>query len=386
MKEGGRSLSRINNFAEDLLVQLEYGEYPGENTRITKLRKPSASRTGGIEFSAYVYDLNNELLVDTPIQIYVKSDQGISILEVDSDSEGLITVEGLNFTGTAEFTFRTTGSDTKSRLVKAMRTVRKETFNLPAEQKITKPSPTKGFSGNPDRMPYDTVGLIRLDEATVSERRISLVKEMKSIHGIVIPGKRVIFQDHAKPKSLDQLLMEIPGVRIQGLGGMDPKVSVPQGRGQVMWVIDGYMLPQDFDGSVLGYPINSTGPIRDFTSHTDIDRIDLLVGNDAALFGSRGSGGVIVITTRTGNDVEFIDRKQARLLVRGYEPRVDFDSYMEELSRREKERATLLYWNPEFNTSRDGTLDLEIPSAFEGAENFKINYSLRPADLIDGPK
>lgn len=372
-----RNQTRLNNFIQDLLVQIEYGDDPF-NSRIKK-HNPSLSPeiVDGIDFSAYVYDLNNKLLVDTPVQIYIKSEQGVSIMEVSSDSEGYINIQNLDFTGTAEFTFRTEGGDTKSRLVKAIPAEKEVTFNIPQAPQSRRKTQSKGTKSESTNFVTDTVGLIQLDEATVTDRRISLAKGIKSIYGIIIPGKRVIFQDHARPKSLAQLLMEMPGVSIKGIGGMDPKVSVPQGRGQVMWVIDGYMLPQDFDGSVLGYPINSIGPIRDFTNHTDIDRIDLLVGNDAAIYGSRGSGGVIVITTRTGGDVEYINRKDARLLVKGYEPKIDFKDYLQKLSRREQQRSTLLYWNPDLKTDENGEENVSIPSTINN-KKLRFNYSISP--------
>ncbi|WP_445383377.1 hypothetical protein [Robiginitalea sp. IMCC43444] len=51
------------------------------------------------------------------------------------------------------------------------------------------------------------------------------------------------------------------------------------------------------DGLIIG---NSYSRVRDVVQPVDVDKIVALSGADASFYGSRGSNGVIVITTRNG--------------------------------------------------------------------------------------
>jgi len=332
-----RNHIRSKNFVEDLYLQIKFGENRTNIDPRNKVYGEIHKISEGIRLSVYVYDLNNNLLENTAIQIFVKSDRGVSILEARSDAEGFVEIQNLDFTGTANFTFRTKGSDTKSRLVRAIPAEKEIKFVLSSDLKSSKDEKPVEAITESTRIPNDTLGLIKLDDATVTDvKRINKIKGVKSIYGIEIPGKRVMYQDHERPKSLAQLLVEIPGVFIINGDGIDQRIDIPRVQNQVTWVIDGYILPMDTDGTIYGYPFNSLLPVQDFVTDKDIDRIDLLLGPDASIFGSRSSGGVISITTRWGNELEYIDRKDAALSIKGYEPQIDFESYIEKSIRKEK--------------------------------------------------
>lgn len=373
--EGTQNQSRSKNFIKDLYLQIEYGKNETNVISNNDFFEQIGNNKEGIEITAHVYDLNNNLLENTPIQVFIKSDGGISILEVQSDSQGFIEIQNLDFTGTAEFTFRTEGSDTKSRLVKAI-PVKKETrlFNSP---NLRRSGGKENEMGKDESIGIynDTTGLIVLEEAVVEEKRINRIKGVKSIYGIEIPGKRVKYQDAKKPKSLAQLLREMPGVYVTNEDGTDLRVNIPRLKDPVLWVIDGYALPQDFDGRTLGYPMNSLLPVLEVLRDEDIDRIDLLIGADASIFGTRASGGVFSITTRSGAETEYINRKEARLFVKGYEPKIDFETYMNQLSKREKEKSTLLYWNPTLETDEKGQCVITLSTIPKDLKDLRINYS-----------
>ena len=366
---------RLKNFIQDLYVQIVYGEDRPNNILKKNIVSPVPKIVEGIRFSAYVYDFNNKLLKNSPIQIYVRSDQGVSILEVKSDSQGFIQIENLDFTGTAEFIFRTEGADTKSRLVKAIPIDKEEESIISPGIVYEKDGKTEPAITGARQMLPDTAGLIQLDEATITDNKINKIKGVKSIYGIEIPGKRVTYQDPKRPKTFAQLLVEMPGVFVRNVGGTDDRISIPRVSGQVMWVIDGYMLPQDPGGTILDYPLNSLGPVQDFLNYQDIDRIDLLLGPDAAIFGVRAAAGVISITTRTGADNEFINRKDARLFIKGYEAIVDFESYKQDLSRRQQDRVRLLYWNPNLETNHNGEGVITISNTELDFDQIRIGFS-----------
>ena len=93
----------------------------------------------------------------------------------------------------------------------------------------------------------------------------------------------------------------------------------------------------------------------------DIERIELLKGPEASIFGSRAAGGVFIIYTRTGNELEYVRRKDGQLVFEGYTTTLDFEEYKESLSRRKEEKINLLYWNPQLETDENGEATITIP-------------------------
>lgn len=72
----------------------------------------------GLDLFGYAYDLNNELLKNTKLQMLSTSDIAVQALEVETDAMGRIRVENLQLMGENKLVFRTKGEDTSSRLVK----------------------------------------------------------------------------------------------------------------------------------------------------------------------------------------------------------------------------------------------------------------------------
>ena len=86
---------------------------------------------------------------------------------------------------------------------------------------------------------------------------------------------------------------------------------------------------------------------------TSIDKIEILKGPEAAVFGSRGANGVVSVFTKRGGYVEDIQEGVPGTVmekIKGFEPFREFYSpeYTDEnvLSEAPDYRTTL-YWNPE---------------------------------------
>src|SRR5690606_19096739 len=168
----------------------------------------------------------------------------------------------------------------------------------------------------------------------VVERKLEKQKYTPSIYGINVPPQRVKYQDFERPRSILQMLAELPGVVVNGAETLYPSVRVISASGPVLWVLDGFPLAQVGGGTHFGTaPLNSLNHIMAMVSAQSIERIELLVGADAAIFGSRGSGGVFVVYTRNGSEQEQIQRKEGQLVFEGYTPALDFEEYREGLPR-----------------------------------------------------
>ena len=108
-------------------------------------------------------------------------------------------------------------------------------------------------------------------------------------------------------------------------------------------------------------------------------KIELLLGPEAAIFGSRANGGVLLVHTRTGSNIERTMRKDAQLTFQGYEADIDFNDYMQDQSRKAKKAVNTLYWNPQIQTDEEGKAVVRL-SAPDVDESLYIKASTITTD------
>ena len=136
-----------------------------------------------------------------------------------------------------------------------------------------------------------------------------------------------------------ELLQEVPGVFIKHIpenGSINPRAFI---RGAVSIeyevpaaiAVDGTLLDGEYDLEVIPMP--------------DIARVDIFKTGQTALWGARGGGGVISITTKAGNlDKELLSLGRTvhqRITPLGYQPASDFESAVGYRNKR------TVYWNPQ---------------------------------------
>ncbi len=337
------ALSRQDLFLQDLqaLTDPRTGDYPRD------IKYPVQR---GLELIGYAYDLNNKLLVNTPIQVVASNDSTLILNEVETDASGMLKLDNLNFYGEVPLVFRTRGDDTRSNLVRIE----------PLHEEIRSSAdsdrdPGKKRSGiqSVETTPWtdiDTSGLIALNEAVIQARKLE-TKESPSVYNVT--PYRSVKQDPEKPVPTEILMSRMPGVFVSGqIGGgaeLAPRIFIPRvatAAGPILWVVDGFILG-NLDGQ--DHPFN-------LVPYSDIDRIELIIGADASIFGSRGAGGVFALYTRSGSGLDYIPRKDASLAFRGFEPRVAFSPEKTGVGKGRRQSATpkSLYWDPSIQTDANG--------------------------------
>lgn len=334
----------------------------------------------GLEVIGYAYDLNNNLLVDTQIQIMVLNNKTMNYIEAKTGSNGLLKIKGLQVEGNTTLVFRTKGKDTKTNLVKVVMAedweIMEPTYSFNDLNNIEGPAEIWSPSGQI----IDSTGLIELEEVQVNEIKPRVKKSIESVYGIDIPESRTKYQNPEKPKSIPQMISEIPGVTVSGMGEFVPTVKINRasGAGPVLFVVDGIPLSQ---GSGSGYgesffdkAENSLVPLINRVSAVDVERIELMVGADASIYGSRASGGVILVYTRSGEDSSYIPREEGKIVLSGYEPVIDFETYQNELSKKYRKESSLLYWNPKLETDKNGEVIITLPPSID-FKNIRIEAS-----------
>ena len=140
--------------------------------------------------------------------------------------------------------------------------------------------------------------------------------------------------------TLEELLRDVPGVFIKqapvdGSTTLEPQVYIRgatsiSGGGPAAIAIDGTILDGEYDLRVIQIP--------------DVARVDIFKTGQTILWGTRGSSGVISITTKRGDlDTELLDDRNtvhSTVVPLGYQPSSDF---LTETAYRTKRTA---YWNP----------------------------------------
>ncbi len=308
----------------------------------------------GLEFYGQAYNLNNSLLINTKVQILITTPNDVFAKETVTNSDGLFKLTGLQITGEANMVFRTVGEDTKTKLVKVVpyefeipplnseeKALSRDTENLKKSKQVLPKKPMVEFSPT-----EETDGLIVLDEITLVATR-SFQKTKPTRYDL--KATRVIYQNKEKPKTIPQLFLNIPGVQVVGLGTLDPSISIPRaaGLGPLLWVIDGFPLVQS----------TNLRDIINLLSYSDVEHIEILIGAEASIYGSRAAGGVIQIFTRSGSEEEYFSRKDAQVIYQGFHESISFDTYLENNSQKRKnleDSNTTLYWNPDLQTDENG--------------------------------
>ncbi len=347
----------------------------------------------GLEFYGQAYDLNNSLLMDQNIQVVIFKGDNTVIQEVKTNSEGLFWLENLDFEGEVDMLFRTNGEDTYTNLVRVI----PFDYETP-ELKINYETASQPLAQNPkskqfiSKQRFENFEFKDKPERLIPLEGVTLTgdKKMKKITPSVynIEPTRVVYQNPKRPKTIPQLFLGMPGVQVEGLGDLYPSITIigNVGAGPVLWVVDGFPLSQAGNGGMStignGTIKHSLDEILDLVNFQDVERIELLTGPDASIFGSRASGGVILIYTRSGSyAAEVAVRKDAQLKFKGFQSAVPFEELMTSKRGKRTKKSSTLYWNPNLKTDANG--EVEVPFALVNSEQIILEVK---AVTNDGKK
>ncbi|BFP42447.1 Plug domain-containing protein [Flavobacteriaceae bacterium GF1] len=364
-------------FLNDLKALAQrFPEVPSEAYQNELPNQISYSFQNGLELYGQAYDLNNTLLSNEKIQILIKDKKDVEVREVDTNTDGLFTLTGLQFEGKVTMTFRREGDNPKEQLVKVI----PYQYELP-KLKMDKRSVVEG-SGQVQKsgqmIPQKRLSdfdfedkpsdLIPLEEVILEGQRV-LGKTSTSVYGI--EPDRMVHQNPERPKPIPQLFLGIPGIYVSGIGDLNPSLNIPSmaGLGPPLWVIDGFPLPRNSyiaPSAIGGAPTFQPSQLRevmDIVPYVAVERIELLLGPKAAVYGSRAAGGVILIYTKNGAySTEFVARNEAQLTFEGFQPTITVGDYRTPQNGRlaNTKSASTLYWNPLLTTDENGEASFEL--------------------------
>ena len=208
--------------------------------------------------------------------------------------------------------------------------------------------------------PDSTSGIV-LRNVTIEGRKPDL--GVPSLHGSSVSNvlRTRDFPNIGSYQNIFQLMQgRIPGVSVTSQAGTYSVVirgiSSITGSSAPLYILDGLLLN---DGDAL----LSIPP-------TDVERIEILKGAAAAIYGSRGGNGVIAVFTKRGNDYSTVPAAgvAVRRMPAYYRAR-EFYAPRYETSRQPHKpdpRATTLYWQPRLTVPASGRARVTFYTADQG--------------------
>lgn len=291
--------------------------------------------------------------------LYVKDQHQIFLVE-ETDEAGNFSFEGFDFADSVELVIQ--GTTAKgNRDVKVvmneggfMPQWSEETEFIAPDQLLATTEQFVNRSANQASVEQSQLGLkeMLLKEIVVQERREQIVEPFK-LHGradVVIDAKTLPVAPSGN--ILESLQGRIPGVQIYRSGMYDYR-AVIRGSGSPLYLIDG--VPVDASAMTM-------------VSQYDLDRIEVLKGPSAAIYGGRGGGGVIALyTKRGGPQYEEVEPSDNIILhtAHGFHKVREFYSpkYTAEGKTDLPDYRTTLYWNPNVQTNEEGRATVSFYTA-----------------------
>ena len=241
---------------------------------------------------------------------------------------------------------------------------------------------------------YESRKVTELDEVVVTEDKIEKSRNQSpSVYGQT-PDATLYTADHPAIQTVMQLVGLFPGVAVNG-----NTVSI-RNRGAPLWVLNGIPVYNDNPSMLtlaieaqeaargagqsdppLNYSLEQALapiPVPTFIQTMDtftVERIEILKGASAAIYGSRGANGVILIYTKKGEGQTYEPVLSPDFTISGHAAEKEFYSPKYNVKRDEHispdYRATL-YWTPNITTDANGKANLEFFNS-DAAEKIQVS-------------
>ena len=366
------------------LVMLTHGWRKFNWTEVweAQIQKKEFKFSKGLVLSGKARRLNGKPMGDATLNIIAKSGALLGMLSTKTTLDGKFVIPDFNFKDNTEIVFNAFSSNNKPVNVKV--TLDKNKITVPQSQFqsqwYTIPKETEdylAYSSTRTQMDafYDLDDITELDEVVVTEKKIEQGGS-PSIYGQTADAT-IYTADNVSAYTVLDLVRRFAGVTVNGNA-----VSIRNG-GTPLWVLDGIPVYNDnptSNNAALyaqtsedeSFGVSSLegstrpGPAPTFIATMDtfaVERVELLKGPRAAIYGSRGGNGVILVYSKRGVGQTKEPVLSPDFTVMGHAAERQFYSpkYDVKLDKHNTPdyRATL-YWNPSFSTDNEGNASIEF--------------------------
>ncbi|AXT18682.1 hypothetical protein D7030_06395 [Flavobacteriaceae bacterium AU392] len=378
-----------------------------ENQKFNSAKKHPFTK--GLSISGIAKTLNNKPLIATTLKVVAKSKDAFGMYPVKTDENGRFKIDNFNHTDSTKVVFNAytdkgTPIDIKTILdeQKPDITFSKLSFgnsktngDFKHNQDYFESSKLRRETDSLFDLKYDFNKITNLDEVLLeAEATKKSSNAAPSVYGV--EPDVTIYSKGKEFTSFIQLLIGVSGINVVG-SGRSAAVSI-RGAGNPLWVVDG--IPIESSGVTAGPALveggggpegnaQSTGaqlaspsaatatsiPSDLATlSSRDVERIEVLKGASAAIYGLRGGNGVILIYTKRGG-VIYDDVLSPEFTIMGYSGGKEFYSPKYDAKKEEHikpDYRTTLYWNPSIITDKNGKASITFFNS-DFTENFQID-------------
>jgi len=339
----------------------------------------------GLLISGTATSPNRKPLSNASLNVIAKAGERLGMFSSRTALDGTFTIPDFNFNGLTEVVFNAFDVEDKpldvkvtldpSNKINPPPTQYKSLFLKPNEE-IATYSTHSVARGRMDAL-YEKMKITELEEVVVTEKKSNKLQHQRpSVYGQT-PDATLYTADHIAFQTVLQLVSLFPGVTVSGTASGGTSVSI-RNRGNPLWVVDGIPVYND-SGTVLGsVPANAPpsseyilgaitpDPVPTFIANMDtftVERIEILKGASAAIYGSRGGNGVILVYTKRGVGQTVKPVLSPDFTISGHAAEKEFYSPKYDVKRDEHRapdyRATL-YWNPNIFTDENGNAQVEF--------------------------
>nr|WP_321415267.1 carboxypeptidase-like regulatory domain-containing protein [uncultured Allomuricauda sp.] len=331
----------------------------------------------GLPISGKATGRSKKPLSNTKLNVIAKSGEQMGMFSTITDIDGTFSIPNFNFSGPTDLVFN--AYDVKDKPLDVTITLQPNTIDLPPalyKRWILEPTEemenynTHSVARSRMDALYEQMNVTELDEVVVTEKKKEKNRKNQtpSVYGVV-PDATLYTADHIAQQNILQLISLFPGVRVIG-----ESVSIRQG-GPPLFVIDGVPLYNEGSNIMLNIPTPDTDgnetPLPPaqvpaeiaYLNTFAVERVEILKGTSAAIFGARGGNGVILIYTKTGAGEPYNPTVSPDFTISGhtaekkfYAPKYDVEQPDDNIPDY---RATI-YWNPSITTDESGKAQVEF--------------------------
>ncbi len=345
---------------------------------------------------------NKKPLANTTLNVIAKSGDLLGMFSAKTAFDGSFSIDDFNFKGPTDVVFnafdvKNKPLDVKIVLEDKQDKVPRPSFKSREKQQIKDTETYRTHAIARQRMEtiYESQKVTELDEVVVTEEKNEKSRNQSPSFLGQTPDATLYTADHPAVQTVLQLVSLFNGVTVSG-----NSVSI-RNQGPPLWVLNGIPIPNenpspstaaiaeqraarnsDNPRPQLNLSMEralAPGPAPYFVTTMDaltVERVEVLKGASAAIWGSRGANGVILIYTKKGEGRTYEPTLSPDFTIFGHAVEKEFYSPKYDMETPEHiapdYRATL-FWNPNIKTDKNGRANIEF---FNSDNAKKIQVSI----------
>lgn len=354
------------------LVMLTHGwrKFPWRDLEKSANRPKQFQFSKGLRISGLARGLYDNPLKRITLNGIAKSRDFYGMFTAKTSKEGTFAIPNFNFRDTTKIVF--SAYDHKNRqlnlkMVLDSNQIKPPTPNFLNPRLISNQETEKYFADyytRENRYSYnDYENSTKLDEVVVTEKIAEKIERTAPSALGQTPDATLFTKDTREAGlNLVDYIARLGGVTVHG---SFPRynVRVRGGlNGPPLWVLNGVPVSnipvQQQEGGLPGGSVPNQIATMDISN---VERVELLKGPSAAIWGSRGAGGVILVYTKRGGGKEIVLSPEFDIIGHAIDREFYTPDYSVKLDKHSfPDHRTTLYWNPNIRTDQNGNASLRF--------------------------